>query len=174
MSHNGLGLGEIHQIHNAEQDTRSAREAASYTANDIGKVVKQLDDNQYYLVTASTPEFNKIGSPDRTLQTTDATSTVIWSFTLSDESTIGVKAMVTGSQSTTDQGSLFGYVGLFSRNGGGSATQLGSTQTLFTAIETDSNTACEFAVSGNDVQLKVTGVNPETWNWVATVDIQLI
>jgi hypothetical protein len=45
------------------------------------------------------------------------------------------------------------------------AALLGSTTSLITAVESDANTACDFSVSGYEVQVSVTGVAAKTFEW---------
>lgn len=62
MKHNSLGLGDIHRLANWEYATASARTAATgFTADDIGKIAKQTDNNTFWELTAVTPAWLQIG-----------------------------------------------------------------------------------------------------------------
>ena len=62
-NHGNLGLGNIHRLANWEYATASARTAATgFTADDIGKIAKQTDNNTFWELTAVTPAWLQIGS----------------------------------------------------------------------------------------------------------------
>ena len=62
MKHNSLGLGDIHRLANWEYASASARTSAtSFTADDIGKIAKQTDNNTFWELTAVTPAWLQIG-----------------------------------------------------------------------------------------------------------------
>jgi hypothetical protein len=62
MKHNSLGLGDIHRLTNWEYTTASARTSATgFTADDIGKIAKQTDNNTFWELTAVTPAWLQIG-----------------------------------------------------------------------------------------------------------------
>jgi hypothetical protein len=62
MKHNSLGLGDIHRLANWEYATAVARLAANgFTADDIGKIAKQTDNNTFWELTAVTPAWLQIG-----------------------------------------------------------------------------------------------------------------
>src|SRR5690606_25629510 len=61
-NHSNLGLGDIHRFANWEYATASARMAATgFTADDIGKIAKQTDNNTFWELTAVTPAWSQIG-----------------------------------------------------------------------------------------------------------------
>lgn len=62
MKHNSLGLGDIHRLANWEYATAVARLAATgFTADDIGKIAKQIDNNTFWELTAVTPAWLQVG-----------------------------------------------------------------------------------------------------------------
>ena len=60
--HQTLGLAEIHQIHNREFANAAARTGGSYAASDVNTIVKQTDDDSYYIVLSTTPTFLQLGT----------------------------------------------------------------------------------------------------------------
>ncbi len=62
MKHNSLGLGDIHRLANREYATTAARLAATgFSADDIGKIAKQTDNNTFWELTAVTPTWLQVG-----------------------------------------------------------------------------------------------------------------
>jgi hypothetical protein len=62
MKHNSLGVGEIHRLANWEYATAAARLAATgFTADDVGKIAKQIDSGTFWELTAVTPTWAQIG-----------------------------------------------------------------------------------------------------------------
>ena len=62
MKHNSLGLGDIHRLANWEYATTAARLAATgFSADDIGKIAKQIDNNTFWELTAVTPAWLQVG-----------------------------------------------------------------------------------------------------------------
>ena len=59
--HKELAVLERHPVHNREFAGAAQREAFTYTADDIGSVVRQLDDNSYWMVTSVAPTFDHLG-----------------------------------------------------------------------------------------------------------------
>lgn len=100
----------------------------------------------------------------QTVQTTDATQTVIDSFTLDDEETYMVQINVVGTK--TDGSDRCGAIksAVLYRDGGGNATLQGNVATMLAEFS-DSNWAIDITVSGNDVRAEVTGLAATTINW---------
>lgn len=62
MKHHNLGLGDIHRLANWEYASAAARTGATgFTADDIGKIAKQTDNNTFWELTAVTPAWLQIG-----------------------------------------------------------------------------------------------------------------
>ena len=99
-----------------------------------------------------------------TVQTTDATQTTLDSFTLTDENTYHVEALVTAVQSTGAERASYHIACTVYRTGAGSATLQGSVTTIH-GNESDANLDCTFTVNSNDLRLSVTGIAAETWEW---------
>ncbi len=80
MKHNSLGLGDIHRLANWEYATAAARTAATgFTADDIGKIAKQVDNNTFWELTAVPAAWLQIGGSsniqfDITIASEDADS----------------------------------------------------------------------------------------------------
>lgn len=98
-------------------------------------------------------------------QTTDATSTVLISVTLPDNSAFRCDWDVMGMESDGSDRAVYSIGGLFYRDGG-TATQQGSDWANFTAIESDATwTGADLDVNSNNVRCKVQGVASQTINW---------
>lgn len=170
--HNIATDGEIHQIHNAEYADRDSRESATYSSTDVGKIVYQTDEKSYWVVLSTTPTFSRVSVVHgEETNTTDATGTVIWSFTLPDNCAMFVSAKVTAMQSDGSDRGIYWLAGAFYRDGG-SATQQGSTVNILgTDIESDATVGgVALAVSSNDVRVTWTGKSSE--NWVVTPEVE--
>lgn len=97
------------------------------------------------------------------LTTTNAVPTVIWSVTVPDLTAMTVRVTVTGETVGGGDVATFSYIGFVYRNGG--VAILGTTVPLkVERIPVFSTLDANFFVSGNDVQLKVTGLGvPVSW-----------
>ena len=104
--------------------------------------------------------------------TTDATVTTCGVVTLDASTVYRIQATVIGRETDDTNRALYHLEGLFYRAAGG-AVQEGST-TSITTIESDSNWACVFDLSGNDVRVRVTGVAATTINWSSNVTINKV
>lgn len=106
--------------------------------------------------------------------TTDATPTTAFSQALSDDTTYTFKASVTArrTDSPGDHGTFEQEV-CVRRESAGAATIVGD---IFQAraLRTDSSMEICWEVSGNDVQLKVTGVSGKTIEWQPRVIRHLV
>ena len=106
------------------------------------------------------------------VQTTNATATTIWSYTLPTNRGITIQGIISGKIS--DSSAYCGGFFLGSARRAGAGAILVGTPTILT--QEDSASAPTFAinVSGNDLRLQVIGVAAQTWNWAATVVFQPI
>lgn len=65
MFHKDAPAGDIHQVHQWAYSDATAKAAASgFVSSDVGKVALQIDTAAYYILTATTPTWQKIGSVD--------------------------------------------------------------------------------------------------------------
>jgi len=173
MLHKDLIEDEIHQIHDKEFATRSSREAHSYVSTDIGKIVRQTDEDSYYLVKSATPTFLRIDNGESiATSTTDATVTTLYTFTMPDNASALIQAEVTGLETDGSNRNNYIIAGAFYRDGG-NATQQGSTVSIL-SIESDATWgAVEFAVSGNDVIVRATGAASTNITWISETKVNL-
>lgn len=100
--------------------------------------------------------------------TTDATVTTLDYFTMPDNSAVYLEVKVIAMESDGSSRNVYHLSGLFYRNGG-DATQQGTTNSIC-EIESETNCACVFDVSGNTVRIRVTGVTGETWKWTSHIE----
>jgi hypothetical protein len=63
----------IHVAHALEYADQAARVAASVTSADIGKLARQLDTGKFYVLTDTTPEWDRLGPTQTFLQLTTET-----------------------------------------------------------------------------------------------------
>lgn len=106
-----------------------------------------------------------------TLATTDANQTIAATLTTKANCAYKVSAMVLAVE-TADYDEIGDYwiEGAF-LNDGGTLAQSGSTRTIHTANETTLTGAVAFAVSGQDIQLKVTGDASTNLLWRVVMDV---
>lgn len=100
------------------------------------------------------------------VQTTDATATVIWALTLAEGEAVVIDALICGP--TADHANTCAGRILYSarRAAAGAATQVAA---AVSSVLCDSAATFSAGVNGNDVRVIVTGVNPITYNWTATI-----
>ena len=105
--------------------------------------------------------------PTYSLNTLNATPAIIWSQTLPDFTALTVRVAITAETVGGGDRATYNFIGFAYRNGGGAT--LGTTVVL---KQEESNAAldADFFVSGNDVQLKVTGLLATSINWTALVE----
>jgi len=172
--HSKATEGELHQIHNAEFVSRSARESNTYSAEDVGRVVRQTDEDSYWLVKSTTPTFLRVDDGESILlSTTDATETTLFNKTLQDNSAYWIESKVVAMITDGSGRSVYKIGGFFFRDGS-SATQQGSTVQLITAIEGSLNGTVTYDVSSNDVRLRVAGVAATNISWINETVITLV
>lgn len=105
--------------------------------------------------------------------TTDGTSTTGATFVTLSNHVYLIEARIVASDGSTAS-AAYGLVGLF-ENAAGTLTQVGSTGTLFTAIEEIANPmTASFSVSGTNVLVLVTGDPGRTVRWNIDLDIRKI
>lgn len=97
----------------------------------------------------------------QTVTTTDATETIIDSFTLEDEKTYLVQVSIVSTES--GGGNRGGTIksAIVYRTGGGNATMQGAVETIF-ARGSNVSWVLDIAVSGNDVRANFTGIAATT------------
>jgi len=105
------------------------------------------------------------------LNTTDATQTVAATIPTFTDRAYLVTAKVLATE-TVDHDEVGSYVmvGLF-KNDGGTLTQVGSTTDL-SVIESTAGWAVAFAVSGTDIQIKVTGAAATVMSWLVDAEVK--
>ena len=104
------------------------------------------------------------------VQTTDATVTTLWSYTLAEGESANFSISVNGSTTTDSLGSFFDVVAR--RDSGGSAAIVGASATAILAVTDAALVTAVIAVdaSGNDVRVRLTGIAATTINWIMSVD----
>lgn len=105
--------------------------------------------------------------------TTDATTTTVFTLPLADESNYLVEAMVVGKQDNTGQRCAYKIAGVFYRNAAGSATQEGTTQTIY-SVESNAGLSASFLTSSNNVLIRVTGLASTNMDWEYTTTVKNI
>jgi hypothetical protein len=106
--------------------------------------------------------------------TTDATVAVAVGFTVADESTIQIEMKALGRKSDTSDRAFYHREAGVYRDGGGSATLVGTVQDIGTPQESNAAWQATIGVTGNDAQLNVTGVAATTIKWAVEFDAQAI
>ncbi len=106
---------------------------------------------------------DRFGNPLKTVTTTDATQTVIDSFTLDDDTCCLVRVTVVATESGGGNRGATEQIALVYRDGGG-ATLEGGAVIVFEEYSNGS-WAVDITVSSNDVRVSVTGVAATTIAW---------
>jgi len=110
----------------------------------------------------------------KSLQTTDATPTVIWTLpNILEETTVWVDVKICAQETSDAERAGYQVSGLFYRASGGALLQQGATVSKFT-IESDANYDVEFNLNSPNLELKVTGAAGDTTNWVAVVQYFIV
>lgn len=146
-----------------------AKPVAIYSDNFTTEVAN-FDKDGFLTVGVATNYGNGKKEVLKTVQTTDATVTEIWtSPAVADNETYMVEVTVVGMESDGSDRNLYHIQGLFYRDGG-NVTQQGSTISLAT-IESDADWDCDFTVDtvNQDINVVVTGEAATTINWKANV-----
>lgn len=102
-----------------------------------------------------------------TVQTTDATPTTLFSFTLGEDEAITVDAKIMGAVSDYSAGIGGTLYGVARKDGAAAAVRIGAQANFSEDVAGDPS--YDVTVSGNDVRITVTGVAATTINWRAQV-----
>jgi hypothetical protein len=161
--------------------------------SDTGGVLAQLDgDGDFYLPTIG----SKVGigiDPDDTVhlkshtgyaasgaltrtsvaQTTDATVTTLATLTLATSTGYSVRAYVTARDTADTEQASYGKTAHVYRAGGGAAQQ-GTTQDIFTDIESTGTMDATIDVNGNDCRVRITGKASTTINWICRLEYEKV
>jgi hypothetical protein len=74
IQHSDITAGEIHIVHNWSYADAAARTGATgFVSGDLGKVARQVDENSYWTLTATTPTWAVWGGTAPTISLTNAT-----------------------------------------------------------------------------------------------------
>lgn len=112
---------------------------------------------------------SKVYSYYKELQTTDASSQVVFAFTMSDNTKVAFKAVLLSSR--TDSGTAVDGADLFAvfKRRGGGATVVGA---MSTDLKEDlAYTSITATVSGNDAQITIQMRGAETWQHDVWIDV---
>lgn len=109
-----------------------------------------------------------------TIQTTNATVTTLYTFTIPDSTTFAIHANVTarrtgGSSGTAEDGAYYERVAAF-KNVAGVAAQIGSTSTPVT-LEDQAGWDVTFDVTGATARVRVTGAANNDVSWILTAKV---
>ena len=102
-------------------------------------------------------------SIDSTVQTTDATVTVIHTVATTTDSVTWIEATIQGRDNTANEVAFFKFTALFDNNTG-TVTQKGST-TVLDNYEDDASWDFDLNISGTDIQIRVTGDATNNVEW---------
>lgn len=108
----------------------------------------------------------------KSVSTSDATITTIDSLEVNDDSAVYVNATVVCVETDGSDRNMYHLEGLFYRDGAGALQQ--GTTTYLTTIQSEPLCDCVFDVNGNDVRVRITGVDDENWNWKSTMKFEHI
>ena len=110
-----------------------------------------------------------------TMQTTDAVTTSIFLFAMPDESACIVEARAVGMESDGSDRAIYGKGACFYRDGGGNATQEGSTYDQFTDIESDATWGGLIVdASGTQARVRVDGATSQNVNWAVDINVRSV
>ena len=85
-----------------------------------------------------------------------------------------VEAVITAvATDNFDEGQAYGIVGLF-KNDGGTLSQIGSTGTLFTAIESVGGRDVNFNATGTDIQVRVSPADTTPLTWLCDIKVRTL
>ena len=147
-----------------DQTTTPANEAAKAKlyAKDVGGTAKMhaLDS------AGAEIELGSGGSAfdiDSTVQTTDATVTLIHTVATTTDNVTWIEATIQGRDNTANEAAFFKFSALFDNNSG-TVSQKGST-TVLDSHEDDVSWDFDLNISGTDVQIRVTGDATNAVEW---------
>lgn len=123
---------------------------------------------------SETSVFDTISSVNlnKKVQTTDNTTTTLWSFTLADNTSYQFEALVGGRFSSTTAKGVLGriFFGAYRNNAGGAVlVEAGGGVENVMNVYGASGYTVAIDVTGNDVRIRVTGATAETVNWGTNV-----
>lgn len=104
------------------------------------------------------------GDEIRTRNTADATPTTIWTYTLSDDESMTVEALVHAASTTVANSASYKVVGGAYKDGAAAAALTGATTQAHVG-ETDAGMNATLALNGNILELQITGVAATTIRW---------
>lgn len=105
-------------------------------------------------------------------RTTDATPTVAVNFPTRASKCYWVELKVLADYSDQSAGAAYWLCAAFRTNSAGTLSQIGSTQSIMTAIEDTGAMACTVAASSTNVAVTVTGVAGTNIQWLISSDIK--
>ena len=117
----------------------------------------------------NTLTINATGTSVVTVQTVDATPTLLEAVTLSMNQAIEIEVSLIAPQDTFAS-AIGGRATAVARRAGGGAVICGAPQGSL-MYDSGGNPSISFAASGNDVNILVTGVAATTYNWRAIIRI---
>lgn len=104
------------------------------------------------------------------LQTTDATTTTIFTLAIPASKVVCVQTNLIGRKSDDSAGYVYQQVSAF-RNPAGTAIAITGSPAALATLEDVATGGMAWVVSGSDMLLRVTGIAATTINWRATLDI---
>jgi hypothetical protein len=107
-------------------------------------------------------------------QSTTVDQSVMWSYTLADNTAYWFEASVVGRDVAGVERAMYGKKVLVYRQSAGSATIQGTVVNLHSDVETSAGLDATFTVSSDDVNLAITGLAATTINWIATIKYQAV
>lgn len=165
-------IGNIPIIHNYEYTDLDEAQGATWSANDVGKVFRILDEPNYYIILNTDGDFAKIKSGEtKEVQTTDATVTSLATLATTDDYTYIITAEVQGAVNTGGNTAGYGRAATF-KNVAGTLSQVGSTTALWTH-EDAAGWDCDIDADGTDIRIRVTGAAATTIDWLGDIYIKV-
>lgn len=123
--------------------------------------------------TASPSKFTYRGNKEQIVQTTSATLTTLAKVALADECAVIVRATVVAKLADSSQRAAYVLTACWYRDAAGAATQQGATTKV--AIESVAGWDADFyAVSTDELHLRVTGAAGSTIDWTGTLEVEMV
>ena len=164
-SHKDSPIGQNHRIHAFEYNDL-ASVASSWSANDVVKVFKRVDDDNLYWIRKTSGEKNVFYTLQHsTVSTTDATETTVATLdtsTLTDY-VFHLEVMVTATIDGGGDAASYKRIGTF-KNDSGMVSKVGSITDAHTA-EDVAGWDCDIDSSGTNIRVRVTGAAASDINW---------
>lgn len=117
-------------------------------------------------------QFNVATRDGVLFRTTDATPTVAVNFPTKPSKAYWVELKVLAGYSDQSKGAVYFLVAAFRTNSAGTLAQIGSTQSVITAIEDTAGMDCTVAASSTNIAVTVTGVAATNIQWLLNSDIK--